>query len=299
MVPATSRARFAGHAVGAPKTRAGHQFQDREIVISTTIKLSSPATREFWEIPVLHEDGDLLALDKPSGLPVSPPRDDPNRPNLMQLLHLGIAEGKSWATARALSYLMNAHRLDLETSGVLLLAKSKPMLVKLANLFGSETPAKRYVALAQGSPREERFEVGAKLASHPAKAGFVRVDAKHGKRARTRFQVLERFAGWTLLHCDLLTDRPHQIRVHLQNLGLPLAGDSLYGGQPLLLSDLKSGYHLKPNKAERPLIARPALHAEQLALPHPQNAETLTITVPWPKDLNVAVKYLRRYGAGG
>ena len=294
MVPATSRARLAGHAVGASKTRADHGFQDGEIVISTTIKLSSPATRQFWEIPVLYEDADLLALDKPSGLLVSPARDDPNRPNLMQLLHSGIAEGKPWAKGRALSYLMNAHRLDFEGTGGLLLAKSKPVLVKLANLFGSETPAKRYVALAQGSPREERFEVGAKLASHPAKAGFVRVDAKHGKRARTRFQVLERFAGWTLLHCELLTDRPHQIRVHLQNIGLPLAGDSLYGGQPLLLSDLKSGYHLKPHKTERPLISRPALHAEQLALPHPQTAEMVRITSPWPKDLKVAVKYLRR-----
>jgi len=266
--------------------------------MTITIKLSSPSTREFWEIPVLYEDGDLLALDKPIGLPVSAVRDEPNRPNLMQLLHSGIGEGKPWATVRALSYLMNAHRVDLDVGGVLLLAKSKSVLVKLANLFGSETPAKRYVALAQGSPKEERFEVGAKLGIHPARAGFVRVDARHGKRARTRFQVLERFAGWTLLHCELLTDRPHQIRVHLQNLGLPLAGDSLYGGQPLLLSDLKSGYHLKPHKTERPLIARPALHAEQLALPHPQTGEMVTITAPWPKDLNVAVKYLRRYVAG-
>jgi len=298
MVPTTSRARLAGHAVGAAETCADDEFQDGEIVISTTIKLSSPATREFWEIPVLYEDGDLLALDKPIGLPVSQVRDDPNRPNLMQLLHSRIAEDKPWATARALSYLMNAHRLDLEVSGVLLLAKNKPVLVKLANLFGSETPAKRYAALAQGSPKEERFEVGAKLAVHPARAGFVRVDSRHGKRARTRFQVLERFAGWTLLHCELLTDRPHQIRVHLQNLGLPLAGDELYGGRPLLLSELKSGYHLKPNKTERPLISRPALHAEQLALTHPQTGEMVTIAAPWPKELNVAVKYLRRYGVG-
>src|SRR5947207_326519 len=116
MVPATGGARFTGHAVGAPKIRADDEFQDGEIVISTTIKLSFPATREFWEIPVLSEDGDLLALDKPIGLPVSPIREDPNRPNLMQLLHSGIAEGKPWATARALSYLMNAHRLDLEVS---------------------------------------------------------------------------------------------------------------------------------------------------------------------------------------
>jgi RluA family pseudouridine synthase len=237
-------------------------------------------------------------LDKPIGLPVSAVRDAPDRPNLMQLLHSGITEGKLWATARGLGYLMNAHRLDLEISGVLLLAKSKPVLVKLANLFGAETPARRYLALAQGSPKEERFEVGAKLAAHPARAGFVRVDARQGKRARTKFEVRERFAGWTLLHCELLTDRPHQVRVHLQNLGLPLAGDSLYGGQPLLLSDLKSGYHLKPNKTERPLISRPALHAEQIALTHPQTGEIVTITAPWPKDLNVALKYLRRYVAG-
>src|SRR5260221_3105375 len=102
MVPTAGRARFAGHAVGAPQTSARHEFQDCEIVISTTINLSSPATREFWEIPVLHEDGDLLALDKPSGLPVSAARDHPNRPNLMQLLHSGIAEDKPWATAKAL-----------------------------------------------------------------------------------------------------------------------------------------------------------------------------------------------------
>ena len=267
--------------------------------MTPAIKLSSPATREFWEIPVLYEDADLLALDKPSGLLVSPARDDPNRPNLMKLSHSGIAEGKPWAKERGLNYLMNAHRMDSETSGVILLAKSRPVLVNLANLFGSETPGKRYVALAQGSPKEDRFEVGAKLASHPARAGFVRVDHRQGKRARTQFQVLERFAGWTLLHCELLTDRQHQLRVHLQNVGLPLAGDSLYGGQPLLLSGLKSGYHLKPHKTERPLISRVALHAEQLALPHPQTANVVTITSPWPKDLNVAVKYLRRYGAGG
>src|SRR5882724_5466382 len=264
----------------------------------TTIKLSCPATRQFWEIPVLFEDADLLALDKPSGLAVSPTRD-PSRPDLMTLMHSSIADGKPWAKARALSYLMNAHRMDFETSGVILLAKSKPVLIKLANLFGSEIPAKRYVALAQGSPREERFEVGAKLASHPARSGFVHVDSRHGKRARTRFEVLERFAGWTLLYCELLTDQPHQIRAHLQNIGLPLAGDPLYGGQLLLLSTLKSGYYLKPNKTERPLISRPAMHAERLALALPWTGELVTITAPWPKDLNVAVKYLRRYGAGG
>src|ERR1041384_377942 len=83
----------------------------------SVIKLSSPATREFWEIPVLFEDAHLLALDKPAGLLTSPDRYDPERPNLMGLLHAGIAAGKPWAVERGLNYLSNAHRLDFETSG--------------------------------------------------------------------------------------------------------------------------------------------------------------------------------------
>ena len=86
----------------------------------------------------------------------------------MKLLHAAIAAGKPWARERGLNYLMNAHRLDFETSGVILLAKNKPALVALANLFGSEKPLKKYVALAQGTPAEDKFEVDAKLAPHPA-----------------------------------------------------------------------------------------------------------------------------------
>src|SRR5256886_17385499 len=98
---------------------------------ASTIKLSSRATGEFWEIPVVFEDEHLLALDKPSGLLTSPDRYDPNRPNLMKLLHAGIAESKPWARERGLTYLSNAHRLDFGTSGVILLAQNKEMLVQL------------------------------------------------------------------------------------------------------------------------------------------------------------------------
>src|SRR5437773_10364626 len=114
---------------------------------ASTIKLSSRATEEFWEIPVLYEDEHLLALDKPSGLLTSPDRYELDRPNLLKLLHAGIAENKPWARERGLVYLMNAHRLDCETSGVLLLARNKPALVKLANLFSAEKTLRRHVAL--------------------------------------------------------------------------------------------------------------------------------------------------------
>src|SRR5213595_3206101 len=119
------------------------------------IKLSSPATNEYWEIPVVFEDEQLLALDKPAGLLTSPDRYDPNRPNLMKLLHAGIAGAKPWARERNLTYLSNAHRLDFETSGIILLAKSKETLVAVANLFSAEKPVKTYVALARGEPPEK------------------------------------------------------------------------------------------------------------------------------------------------
>ena len=265
--------------------------------MSTVIKLSSPATQEFWEIPVLFEDESLLALDKPSGLLTSPDRYDPERPNLMKLLHAGIAAQKPWARERNLTYLSNAHRLDFETSGVILLAKTKPALIALADLFGSEKPQKKYVALVSGIPPSETFEVDGPLAPHPLKLGLMRVDSRNGKKSKTIFRVLETFsmAGYALLACQPLTGRTHQIRVHAAHAGLKIVGDTLYGGKPLWLSRLKKDYRLKPGHEERPLLARVALHAEELQLIHPITGQTITITAPWPKDLNVALKYLRKF----
>ena len=120
--------------------------------MSATIKLSSPATHEFWEIPVLYEDAHLLALDKPSGLLTSPDGAEPSRPDLTTLLHAGIERGAPWTNEADRAYLMPAHRADAETSGVLLLARTKPALVALADLFGSELPVRTCLALVQGVP---------------------------------------------------------------------------------------------------------------------------------------------------
>lgn len=263
--------------------------------MSEPIKLSSPATREFWEIPVLFEDEHLLAVNKPPCLLTSPDRYDPTRPNLMKLLHAGIAEGKPWARARGLTYLANAHRLDFETSGVILLAKTKPALVRIADLFGSNKPAKTYVALLPGTPPNPKWEVDAPIAPFPGRPGHMRVDPRNGKKSKTLFEVREQFRGFALVSCRPITGRTHQIRIHLKHWGLPICGDHIYGGRPLLLSDLKSDYRLKPGKTERPLISTVALHAEQLVIDHPVTGQPVTINAEWPKDFSVAVKYLRRY----
>ena len=98
-----------------------------------------------------------------------------------------------------------------------------------------------------------------------------------------------------LLRCAPLTDRTHQIRVHLKHAGFPVVADELYGGKKLWLSRLKKDFHLKPGREERPLISRAALHAEELSLPHPVTGAPVVIRSEWPKAFKVAVKYLRQY----
>ena len=273
----------------------GPRAKIKSLAVSPTIKLSSPTTREFWEIPVVFEDAHLLALDKPAGLLTAPDRNEPARPNLMRLLHDAIAAGKSWVTERGLMYLNHAHRLDAETSGVILLAKSKPVLVALANQFGTDQPQAKYVALARGVPRAEQFEVDAKIAPDPITPGLMRVDSRQGKQSKTLVRVVETFRDYVWLTCRPVTNRTHQIRVHLRHTGLPIVGDALYGGKPLLLSRLKRDYRLKPGRTERPLLERVALHAAELTVVHPITGETVTFTAPLPKDLRVALKYLREH----
>lgn len=259
------------------------------------IKLASPATQESWDVPILHEDDLLLAIAKPSRLLTSQDHNDPQRPSLMQLLHEGIAQGAPWATKRSLAYLTNAHRIDFETSGVLLLAKTKPTLIALANEFGANHPTKTYVALTRGMPAEPEFTVDAKIGPQTRQLGLMRIDIQGGKKAVTQFKVIEQFRGYTLLHCNPLTDRTHQIRVHLRSIGLHTVGDVDYAGAPLSLSQLKSSYQPKWSKPERPLMGRVALHAERLEIKHPATGEPIVISAEWPKDLFVTVKYLRKF----
>jgi RluA family pseudouridine synthase len=247
---------------------------------------------------VIYEDDVLMAIDKPAGLLVAPDRWDKSRDNLMDLLHEGIREKKDWAASSGLGYLANAHRLDAETSGVLLLAKSREMLISLVNLFSQRLTRKFYQAVMIGGPAKDEVEVDLAISPHPVRPGLSVIDTINGKKAVSIVRIRERFTGYSLAEVEILTGRHHQIRVHLKSLGCPLVGDRLYGGQPLLLSRLKPHYKVKDD-GERPLIGRPALHAWRLILNHPTTGAELTLEAPMPKDMTVGLKYLRRYGLAG
>ena len=257
------------------------------------IRLS--AAGESWEVPVLFEDSNILVVDKPSGLAASPCGPERRDPTLLGLLQAGIAEGKPWARERGMGFLMSPERVDPDISGVFILAKDTLAFQKLADMVGSEKPYKDVITVVRGRPEQDQFTVESKIAPDPVRAERMRVDFKHGKRARTLFTLVQPFTEWSLIKCQPLTHRPHQIRVHLRSVGLTMAGDALYGGKPLLPSNLKSGYRLKPKQNERPLIGAPLHHVEASRFTHPVTGEPMTITAQWPKDLTVAVKYLRRY----
>lgn len=269
--------------------------QPGAVDVPDAVKVSSPETGEFWEIPILFSDEHLLALNKPAGLLVSPDPNQAERASLMPLLHRGIERGAPWAKELGVDYLTNPHRLDAEASGVILLARQKEALSSLLTQFGGDHPCRRYVALVRGVAPLDQFDTEAKLAPHPAQLGVMRVDPKEGKRSRTEFAVRERFDGYILLDCAPVPDRPHQISAHLRHLRLPVVGDALYGGRGLYLSTLKPDYRLKKDEEERPLIDRPAVHAEKMEFTHPATGAAMTLSAGWPKDLTASIKYLRRY----
>ena len=248
------------------------------------------------EVEILTQDNDLLALNKPAGLLIAPDRWDKSRENLMGLLHTGIHLKRPWAQVHGFNYLANVHRLDAGTSGVVLLARNKPALVSLARQFHDRHPRKTYLALIEGALPEAEMEVDLPLAPSVVRPGLSIVDRNRGKPAVTRFTLLEKFKKYSLVKAEPATGRLHQIRIHLKTIGCPLVADQDYGtGFPLLLSQLKRDYRMKP-EGEKPLMARPALHAERLEILHPVTGQPLVIEATQPKDFAVSLKYLLRFG---
>ncbi len=191
------------------------------------------------------------------------------------------------------------HRLDKETSGVLLFAKNIEAQRHLSHQFQNNTISKEYVALVAGRPTDREGEIDAPLAPHPASPQRM-VVTRDGRPARTEWRVEETFRDYTLLRVFPRTGKTHQIRVHLKHIGLPLAIDALYNPPGpreeigLRLSQFKRGYRANRGEEERPLISRLTLHAEKLRF-QSTGSESVEVTAELPKDLRVALNLLRKY----
>jgi len=179
-------------------------------------------------IPILYEDRSVLAIDKPAGWMLVPYNWDKTGRNLQLAISSAILGGAFWARSRNLQFLKYIHRLDAETTGILLFAKSLGAVRSYGELFESRRMQKRYLAVVRGNPKEEEWVCKAKLGPDPKEHGRQQVDPR-GKEAETHFKVLERRNGLALLEARPVTGRTHQIRLHLEEARLPIVGDPMYG----------------------------------------------------------------------
>ncbi|HPF99050.1 MAG TPA: RluA family pseudouridine synthase [Kiritimatiellia bacterium] len=236
---------------------------------------------------VLYEDDDLIAFDKPSGLLVAPDRWDKELENLMGLVHQHLSP--DW---------FNVHRLDRETSGVLLCAKNKAALDALSLAFERKTVRKEYLAITRGLPPLPRGCIDVPIAPSQDHPGLMRI-ARRGKPAVTDYELVEGWRDFAVVKLLPQTGRTHQLRVHMAHAGCPILCDPIYGSpRPLFLSDLKRNY--KPTRdEERPMMGRLALHAGSLTVEHPSTHQPLTMASPLPKEFEISIKYLRRFARRG
>jgi 23S rRNA pseudouridine955/2504/2580 synthase/23S rRNA pseudouridine1911/1915/1917 synthase len=247
---------------------------------------------------VLYEDDDLLVIDKPAGLLVIPDRWQATKPTVVAWAQQHLQRRVPASAAAPEARVWVVHRLDRDTSGVLVLAKSAAAHAALSQQFERGEADKRYLALVKGQLSRREGAIRLPIGPHPSRPGLMAVRRRGGKAALTQYTVVERYRGLTLLDVRPASGRTHQIRVHLQAIGHPIAVDPLYGdGQAIFLSALKPAYRAKVGEAEHPLLTRLALHAHVLQLTHPRHGERVAWRAPLPKDLAAVLRNLRRYQA--
>ena len=248
--------------------------------------------RKRTDVVVLHRDEHLLAIDKPAGIASTRERWDHDTPSVVDR----VMEQLERETGEEFP-LRTVHRIDKDTSGVLLLARTGAAGRALGRQFRQREVAKVYLALVAGAPREPEGRIDARLDRDPRRPGAMRVVRKGGKLSLTRWETVERYLGFALLRVRPETGRTHQIRVHLAHAGMPLAIDPLYGGarEAIRLSELKRDYRPSGRKPESPLIARLTLHAASVAFDHPASGERTRVEAPLPKDLRLVLRDLERY----
>ncbi|MEM6331113.1 MAG: RluA family pseudouridine synthase [Planctomycetota bacterium] len=276
------RAIDAGHVLvdGTPRKPSYKLDAGRRVQVTRLAPPRPGPEPEDIPLDLLYEDDHLVAVNKPAGMVVHPAKGHWAGTLASALAH---HFGDALSTAGGPTRPGIVHRLDRDTSGVMVVAKHDRAHERLAAQFKDRTTEKRYLAIVVGTPDRDADAIDAPIGPHPTgrEKMAIRPDHPDARAALTRYEVLERFpkssgAGHTLLRCLPRTGRTHQIRVHLSHAGYPILCDKLYGG----------------HAAFGPL-GRQALHAERLSIDHPETAERLTFEAPRPADICQVLAVLR------
>lgn len=230
---------------------------------------------------ILEENEDWVAINKPSGLLTIPDREGKDI-SLKQILKNKYGD------------IFTVHRLDKETSGIVVFAKNEESHKQLSQLFEARETIKIYNGFVLGKPFEKSGTIQEPIAEHPVKKGVMAVHKK-GKESMTAFEVLESFRLYSWMQFQIFTGRTHQIRVHMKHLGHPIVCDPLYGdGKPVFISSIKKkNFKLsKSEEEERPILSRLALHASKLEFK--LNNKKYNLEAELPKDLKALLQQLHK-----
>ncbi len=235
-----------------------------------------PIQAAAQDIPldVVYEDQDVIVVNKPVGMVVHPAAGHPDGTLVNALLYHC---GNSLSGINGLLRPGIVHRIDRDTSGLIIAAKNDTSHLSLAAQLEDHSLYREYHAVAVGGFREDSGTVDAPIARHPVDRKRMAVDRANGKRAVTHWEVLERYSGYTYLKCRLETGRTHQIRVHLASLNHPLLGDTIYG-----------------SKKPVPGLVGQCLHAKKLSFLHPGTGERVTVECPLPCWFQTVLDKLKR-----
>ena len=251
----------------------------------------TPPTKEIMpeDIPlnIIYEDDDLIVLDKQADMIVHPARGNTHGTlvNALAFYSDELASGLGEFRPGII------HRLDKDTTGVMVVARNDITQWKIAKQFQNRQVKKTYLAIVHGTPELTADRINAPLGVHPKIREKYAIRPEIGKEAVTFYEVLEEFRGFSLLKLTPQTGRTHQIRVHLSYIKHPIVADDMYGGKLIYLWQLQDA---EP-AAQDPIIARCALHASTLEFKHPATNKIVKFEAPLPEDMQKLLDMLRKY----
>ena len=279
-----------GVTVNGQGTKVAHRLSagDRILVVLPPMNTAGPHPEEI-PLEILYEDEHIIAVNKPPGMVVHPARGHWSGTLASALsFHFRQLSSAGGPTRPGI-----VHRLDRDTSGVMVVAKTDPMHYALAAQFENRLAEKEYFAITAGVPDRDRDIIEQPIGIHPQQREKMAIRPGHStsRGATTFYEVVERFAGFAAVRVLPKTGRTHQIRVHLAHIGCPVLCDKLYGGRSSV-----SRRELVRGGDETVVLARQALHAQRIKLSHPATGEPIEFIAPLPADISHVLNVLRQPG---